>query len=337
MAIDFSTFASDNDDAARRAAMFAHQDPLPSVPCSLLSSAEIHDYMRLTGMLHEYYPGALKSASYEAHIAGRFIWWDEHYRKHDEEIGRGDPCVLPANSITFVQVEPIFRLPDYIAVRFNLRITHVHRGLLLGTGPLVDPGFEGKLLIPLHNLTSSEYDLDTSEALIWIEFTKTTYGRIPTEADADTQRNFVPFPPSKKNLSPDYYLRKANAGRPIQSSIPIAIAEGRRDAASASRSAQQARGVVLGVGLAALAALIVALTALYFQIGGMIQSSLGLTSSVEQTLAPLTADERATAEKVGSMQKQIDQLRQQVQRVEDGLAAITRSPTAPRARSRPGR
>ena len=119
MAIDFSTFASDNDDAARRAAMFAHQDPLPSVPCSLLSSAEIHDYMRLTGMLHEYYPGALKSASYEAHIAGRFIWWDEHYRKHDEEIGRGDPCVLPANSITFVQVEPIFRLPDYIAVRFN--------------------------------------------------------------------------------------------------------------------------------------------------------------------------------------------------------------------------
>ena len=178
--------------------MLAHRDPFPSVPCSLLSSAAIHDYVRLTGMLHPYYPTALKSASYEAHITGRFIWWDEHDRKHDNEIGRGDPCVLPANSITFVQAEPLFRLPDYIAVRFNLRITHVHRGLLLGTGPLVDPGFEGKLLIPLHNLTSSKYDLDTKEALIWIEFTKTTYGGVPTEPDADTQRNFVRFPSSKK-------------------------------------------------------------------------------------------------------------------------------------------
>jgi len=198
MAIDFSSFPSDDDDAARRAAMLAHRDPFPSVPCSLLSSAAIHDYVRLTGMLHPYYPTALKSASYEAHITGRFIWWDEHDRKHDNEIGRGDPCVLPANSITFVQAEPLFRLPDYIAVRFNLRITHVHRGLLLGTGPLVDPGFEGKLLIPLHNLTSSKYDLDTKEALIWIEFTKTTYGGVPTEPDADTQRNFVRFPSSKK-------------------------------------------------------------------------------------------------------------------------------------------
>jgi deoxycytidine triphosphate deaminase len=336
MAIDFSTFASDDDDAARRAAMLAHQDPLPSVPCSLLSSAEIHDYVRLTGMLHPYYPAALKSASYEAHITGRFIWWDEH-RKHDDEIGRGDPCVLPANSITFVQVEPTFRLPDYIAVRFNLRITHVHRGLLLGTGPLVDPGFEGKLLIPLHNLTSSKYDLDTREALIWVEFTKTTYSCIPTEPDADTERHFVRFPQSKKNLSPDQYLRKANAGHPIQSSIPIAIAEGRRDAASASRSARQARNTVVGVGLGALAALIVALAALYVQIGGMIQSSLSLTSSVEQTLAPLTANDRATGEKVDAMQKQIDQLRQQVQRVEDGFGAITRSPTEPGARTRPRR
>jgi hypothetical protein len=60
-----------------------------------------------------------------------------------------------------------------------------------------------------------------------------------------------------------------------------------------------------------LAALIVALAALYFQIGGMIQSSLGLTSSVGQTLAPLTADERAIAGKVDSMQKEIHQLRQQ--------------------------
>jgi deoxycytidine triphosphate deaminase len=333
MTIDFSTIPADDTDAAHRAAIYAHQDPLPSVPCALLSSAEIDDYARLTGMLFPYYAKALKSASYEAHIGGRFIWWDEH-DKHDREIRRGDRCVLPANSITFVQVEPTFRLPDYIAVRFNLRITHVHRGLLLGTGPLVDPGFEGKLLIPLHNLTSSEYDLDTTEALIWIEFTKTTYGFAPNERIADTQRNFVPFPTSKKNLTPDYYLRKANAGNSIQSSIPIAVAEGHRDAASASRDARRARNTVVGISLGALAALIAALAALYLQVGGMIQSSLGLTSSVEQTMVPLATDQKATADKVDAMQRQIDQLRDQVQRNAGGSTVNSRPPPPARARSR---
>jgi len=68
----------------------------------------------------------------------------------------------------------------------------------------------------------------------------------------------------------------------------------------------------------------------------MIQSSLGLTSSVEQTFAPLTTDERATADTVGSMQKQIDQLKEQIQRVAGDLDASARSPTSPRARGGPG-
>src|SRR5262249_41492637 len=155
-----------------------------------------------------------------------------------------------ANSITFVQVEPVFRLPDYIAIRFNLRITHVHRGLLLGTGPLVDPGFEGKLLIPLHNLTASKYDLDTRDALIWIEFTKTTFSFVPAPGSAASQlRHFTRFPNSKKNLLPEQYLRKASAGQPIRSSIPDAMEQSRTDARNAAKSATQMRDSVRNIGL----------------------------------------------------------------------------------------
>ncbi len=220
MDIDFSKFATEDTDAAERSARYAAHDPLPSVPSSLLSSAEIHDYARIFGMLHPFFPDRLKSASYEAHISGAFIRWDEHGFKHERQIARGDPCKLPPNSITFVQIEPKFRLPNYIAIRFNLRITLLHRGLLLGTGPLVDPGFHGKLLVPLHNLTASEYDLDTNEALIWIEFTKTTYDHQPKDALASPERHFRQFENRKNELTPDQYLRKASGGLPIQSSIP---------------------------------------------------------------------------------------------------------------------
>ena len=159
-------FPKDDDEAAEWAAAFRNVDPFKSIPPALLSSAEIYDYVRDTGMLHPFFPDDLKSASYEAHLGGRFIMWDEMGNRIDKQIKRGDPCTLPANSIAFVQVEPTFRLPYYIALRFNLRITHVHRGLLLGTGPLVDPGFYGQLLIPLHNLTASDYEIDNLRLLL---------------------------------------------------------------------------------------------------------------------------------------------------------------------------
>ena len=79
----------------------------------------------------------------------------ERRRKRIEfDISEDGSFELPPNTISFIQIEPKIRLPDYIAIRFNLRITHVHRGLLLGTGPLIDPGFSGIPLIPLHDLTS---------------------------------------------------------------------------------------------------------------------------------------------------------------------------------------
>jgi deoxycytidine triphosphate deaminase len=351
-------------DAAARAQRYAHDDPLPSVQRSLLSSAEIYDYVRLTGMIHPFSRKALKSASYEAHVGGQCIWWDEHGQKQEQQITRGDRLVLQANSIKFVQAEPTFRLPYYIAVRFNLRITHVHRGLLLGTGPLVDPGFEGKLFIPLHNLTSSDYDLNTNEALIWIEFTKTTHGVIPTEEVASTSRLFVEFPIDrlfvefpidKKNLTPNQYLYKANLGRPIRSSIPEAIAQGQKAATDAAASVKQVQHFFEGVGFVAILVLAVAL---YLQVNSLIQNSITLSTSVNQTLAGASADGKANADKLGEFQSQFEKFRQglaadvkanadkfaasrgQIERLEQRLEQLSRDvealksqPQAPRGRA----
>lgn len=336
MAIDFYRIATEDPDAAARAALYATHDPLPSVPCSLLSSAEIHDYARLTGMLCPFYPGALKSASYEAHVGGEVRWWDEQGVGHQKEIKRGDTLILRPNSITFVQVEPKFRLPNYIAVRFNLRITHVHRGLLLGTGPLVDPGFEGKLLIPLHNLTSSEYNIDTREALIWIEFTKTTFSFKPKERMASEIRHFVEFPTDKKNLTPEYYLRKANGGNAIRSSIPDALEQGRQDTARSAKSAKEAEDTVLrlrnwlaGLGIFAAASLVVGLFAIYYQVAGMVQSSISLSTSVEQGLVTLAADGRTTAEKLSASQADIAQLRQRLDQLSADLDKLQQANSSP--------
>lgn len=146
------------------------------IPPSLLSAEHIKDYVLATGLISPFYTGGkkprLKKASYEGRVGSVAYTFEGGAIKvvpiDDKKIK------IKANSIVFVECDLNFRLPEYIALRFNLQIKHVHRGLLLGTGPIVDPAFWGKLCIPLHNLTSEDYYLGENEGLIWIEFTKTT-------------------------------------------------------------------------------------------------------------------------------------------------------------------
>ena len=259
------------DNAASLADDAIKADPFPSLPPCLLSAAHIEAYVKRTGMLNAFDRAALKSASYEVKLRGEVVSWDDEGRKHKTVVD-DDTAVLELapNSITFVQVEPIFRLPPYIAIRFNLRIHHVHRGLLLGTGPLVDPGFEGKLLIPLHNLTATAYFMDLNEALIWVEFTKTSHGLAPKDYDEK------PFPPTGKNLKPEDYLRKANNGFPIQSSIPDAQKQALKRSDKAQRQADKARNSLRKVQAFGLVAIVSAVVA----VGAIVLTAMTLVKGI---------------------------------------------------------
>lgn len=229
-----------DDDAAARAAQYLNNDPLPGIPDALLGSAAFAEYAKITGMVYPFKgfdrekkvfkDGLVKPASYEVRPGDSFFFFDkEGVRKHIDIGGSGHNrhINLQANSITFCSTDERFRLPSYIAMRFNLRIKHVHRGILLGTGPIVDPGFNKKLLIPLHNLTDSEYVISLDEGLIWVEFTKTY---LWTQSGVTSSLPDVPLP---LNTQKDFnkFFMEASGGLPIRSSIPTAIklAEDRAD------------------------------------------------------------------------------------------------------------
>ena len=294
-----------DEEANQRALEFKERDPFPSIPRALLSSAEISDYVRVTGMLHPFCKERLNSASYEAHLGQSFIMWDQSGKRIERTIKRGDSCKLPANSIAFVQIEPKFRLPHYIALRFNLRITHVHRGLLLGTGPLIDPGFEGDLLIPLHNLTFSDYEIDTNEALIWIEFTKTTYCFRPNEEEAADPRVHREFPPEKMNKPPEYYLHKASGGNPIRSSIGGVIQESREKADKAEASAKR----IEKIGWFALFVVAVSFASILIATHSLINDSHERAGSIMQEF--------------GALQAENEMIRRQVEELTNGIHAFS--------------
>lgn len=201
---------SDNE-AQRRYEQFLSKDPYPMIEAALLNSADIFQYVAKTGMIYPFHSDMLQGASYEVAIRGTVIWWDEEKKEeHIEQLTKPeDSFKLEPNSIAFVTLEPMFRIPDYLALRFNLKIIHVYKGLLLGTGPIVDPGFVGRLSIPLHNLTANTYTFHAGDGIIQMEFTKLS-------------RNDIWL--TKKNSMSGLYKRKwIKPGRTLQQYIVRAL------------------------------------------------------------------------------------------------------------------
>jgi len=232
--------------------MLGQPDPFTDVPPSLLSGFDIDRYVRLTGLISPYFTGGgdknrMKKASYEGRIGSKAYFFSGK-GELEPILVQGEPLRIPANTIVFVESDLEFRLPDYIALRFNLSIRHVHRGLLLGTGPLVDPGFWGRLCIPLHNLTNEEYLIAPDEGLFWVEFTKTTPGEIvgrnPLVSDPQEQANSL----DRGLWDIEKFIRKAakpldptKPSIPIRSSISVIAEQNRKRAETAADEATKAQ------------------------------------------------------------------------------------------------
>ena len=225
-------------------------DPFPGIAPSLLNSADIIRYAMKGCLVDVFDRDLLNPATYTIRLLGTLYWWeteDNGLRRRQQKISKDTPVTIRANSISYLFTEEQFRLPQYIAARFNLHIRYVHKGILLGTGPLVDPGFAGSLLIPLHNLTDNDYEVKGGDNLLWVEFTKLTAHDYWSRSSADMSEpqpaDLVLFPPDKLGLDEERYLAKArvSAMPGVQSAFKGVLDRTQGLAKSSDKSAADAR------------------------------------------------------------------------------------------------
>ncbi len=150
-------------------------DPFLQVRGVLLSDlieTYVHDYEVLIDKT-QFKRTNLKSASYSLSLGREY-----YYNGNVVELIPGDPersvLVIPPNSFVIASTAERVILPHYIAARFGLRVEYVYKGLLVGAGPQVDPGYEGYLGCPVHNLTDTAVSIRVGEPYAWIDFTKTS-------------------------------------------------------------------------------------------------------------------------------------------------------------------
>lgn len=304
------SYADNDEEAAARFRTWRERDPYPDIPPALLNNADIVDYVSRTGMIHPFYPQRLKPASYEIALLGRYLYVDGSGRQFSGEIRKGEKFLLKKNSIAFLSVEPYFRLPDYIALRHNLKITNVYKGLLVGTGPLVDPGFVGRISLPLHNLTNIDYELIGGEGIIWVEFTKLSPNQAwGCQSPRDGRKGiYAPFPLVKNELQEvnDYVYKAVGPGKVPSSSIAGVALDARR----ARRVAKRTRRLVLGLG-----------------IGGALVGVAAILLATFQVVLPAIQLQQQTNTELRSQEVQIANLQQTLKELQaSARPASTRTP-----------
>ncbi|HZW24014.1 MAG TPA: hypothetical protein VFF26_00890 [Gallionella sp.] len=305
--MDDLDFPQSPDEAKKRFQEYVAKDPFPNIPTALLNAGDIYHYARVTGIVYPFphdnpklLEKKLKPASYEIDFLGSVHYTDENGVPQKEVISQGTPFTLKKNTIAFVSIATKFCLPDYIAIRFNLRINLVHKGLLLGTGPLVDPGFSGQLLIPLHNLTSKDYVLIGGEGLIWVEFTKVSNSKI----DADALGFTPSFPSSKRDKEAQYYFNESSDGKPAISSIPGEVKTAKEDANKAKEISEKIRNY----GIIAVGALVLSLAGVVIATWNLISSANKNVADASVNITQSRVERQELLEKIKNLETQISAL-----------------------------
>src|SRR6266404_5208049 len=148
-----------------------YDDPYPNEHGILLSN-RIHELCQRRLLISSHYQKEnLRPASYTLRVGDDYIDSEGNLRRFTDD---EDSFVFEKNSIVFVSIREEFDLPYYIIARFNLRVNWVYDGVLLGTGPQVDPGFSGYLSCPLYNLTNADITIKRAQNFATIDFEKTT-------------------------------------------------------------------------------------------------------------------------------------------------------------------
>jgi deoxycytidine triphosphate deaminase len=85
---------------------------------------------------------------------------------------------IPAHGVCFILCSETISLPNFITARVALRMSLIYQGLVLTAQPPFDPGYSGKVIVMLHNLSSRSVSVSQGDRLATIEFSTISSGTL---------------------------------------------------------------------------------------------------------------------------------------------------------------
>jgi len=178
-------------------------DPYPTIQGVLLSDA-IQKYIRGVGLIQreDFDKEYLQAASYDLRLGSEYYSSGQMHN-----LSKDDPIMwIEPHEVVVVRTYERLNIPRYMMGRWNIRIGLLYRGIVLVSGPQVDPGFNGRLCCTLYNLSTTSMKLHFLEHIGTIDFAKTS----PFHPNQECKR----FEIKKRTLEdylPPYKLQSAPA------------------------------------------------------------------------------------------------------------------------------
>lgn len=116
----------------------------------------------------------LRGSSYDLTIGDEYYIGEnnKHRPLTTEKLRPSQSFAVPAHAICFILTEESINLPRDLTAKISLRMTHIYEGMILTSQPPFDPGYRGKVIIMLHNLSSSPVHFKQGERVATIEFSR---------------------------------------------------------------------------------------------------------------------------------------------------------------------
>ncbi|MGF6417055.1 deoxycytidine triphosphate deaminase [Stenotrophomonas sp. AN71] len=89
-----------------------------------------------------------------------------------ESVAMGHSFKIPAHGLCFVLSAEAISLPYDLTAKVSLRMSHVYEGLVLTAQPPFDPGYRGRVIIMIHNLSSGERHIKRGDRVATMEFSR---------------------------------------------------------------------------------------------------------------------------------------------------------------------
>ncbi len=133
---------------------------------------------------------ALSPASYDARLGEEAIT-----STHREKINPANKGLLtiPAGDFALVTTHENFKLSTSIAGHIGLRSHYSKKGLTILSGPQIDPGFNGVLVVGLSNLSPRDITIPYKERFCTLEFYKLVEpAKMPYKGEYQDQMGISP-------------------------------------------------------------------------------------------------------------------------------------------------
>lgn len=175
---------------------------------SLLSSQSIRGLCKhAPPLVYPWEETRIKGSSYDLSLGNEYYLYDRKAKPKkienmiNELVGTQE-LVIPSREICIVITKEKVSIPKDIAARVSLMTDVILKGVVITEQPPIDPGYDGKIYILLHNLSNKDVHLKCEDPILTIEFyqldkmsDKPYDGRLPGLAGLKQEDNKVGLSP----------------------------------------------------------------------------------------------------------------------------------------------